>query len=134
MFAELGYHLAKHPDVLKSLGKLEPDEQLVTIGKIESTLTPFASVPAKEDTKDSDGATPSSKTAASTNGKRASPAPSEDTGTIPSRARDTAPVIRPLNGSGAAPADIDPRDMNIRETVADWQKRNHANFSLRKRH
>jgi hypothetical protein len=134
MIAELAYHLAKNPAVLAKIAKLPPDEQLVTIGKIESTLTPFASVPAKEDTKDSDGATPSSKTAASTNGKRASPAPSEDTGTIPSRARDTAPVIRPLNGSGAAPADIDPRDMNIRETVADWQKRNHANFSLRKRH
>jgi hypothetical protein len=134
MFAELGYHLAKNQDVLKSLAKLEPDEQLVTIGKIESTLKPFVVAELKAGAaKESDGATPSSKSA-STNGQRSMTAPSEDTGTIPSRARDTAPVIRPLNGSGAAPAEIDPRDMNTRQMIDAWQRKHGANFSLRKRH
>jgi hypothetical protein len=134
MFAELGYHLAKNQDVLKSLAKLEPDEQLVTIGKIESTLKPFVvAEPKAGAAKESDGATPSSKSA-STNGQRSTTAPSEDTGTIPSRARDTAPVIRPLNGSGAAPAEIDPRDMNTRQMIDAWQRKHGANFSLRKRH
>jgi hypothetical protein len=131
MFAEIGYHLAKNPDVLRSLAKLEPDEQLVTIGKIESTLKPFeVADPKSAAAKDSNGATPG-KTAESTNGEQRSAA---DTGISPGRARDAAPVIRPLNGSGASPVEVDPRDMNIRETIADWQKRNHVNLSLRKRH
>jgi hypothetical protein len=129
MFAELGYHLAKHPEVLTKLAKLPPDEQLVTIGKIESTLQPFVAKAAKVE----DGATPSSK--ASTNGTRREAAPSEDeTGIVPGRARDTAPVIRPLNGSGASPAEVAPQDMNIRETIRDYERRNHANLALRKRH
>jgi hypothetical protein len=131
MFAELGYHLAKHPELLTKLSKLPPDEQLVTIGKIESTLKPFEA--KKPAAKDEDGATPSSK--ASTNGTRRDAAPSEDeTGIVPGRARDTAPVIRPLNGSGASPAEVAPQDMNIRETIRDYERRNHANLALRKRH
>jgi hypothetical protein len=134
MGAELSYHLAKNPDVVKSLHKLQPAQQLVTIGKIESTLKPFGvAEPKAGAAKESDGATPSSKSA-STNGQRSQAAPSEDTGTIPSRARDTAPVIRPLNGSGAAPAEIDPRDMNTRQMIDAWQRKHGANFSLRKRH
>jgi hypothetical protein len=131
MFAELGYHLAKHPELLTKIAKLPPDEQLVTIGKIESTLKPFEA--KKSASKDEDGATPSSK--ASTNGTRREAAPSEDeTGIVPGRARDTAPVIRPLNGNGASPAEVAPQDMNIRETIRDYERRNHANLALRKRH
>jgi len=131
MFAELGYHLAKHPELLTKLAKLPPDEQLVTIGKIESTLKPFEA--KKPAAKDEDGATPSSK--ASANGTRREAAPSEDeTGIVPGRARDTAPVIRPLNGSGASPSEVAPEDMNIRETIRDYERRNHANLALRKRH
>jgi len=129
MIAELAYHMAKHPELLAKLAKLPPDEQLVTIGKIESTLQPFVAKAAKVE----DGATPSSK--ASTNGTRLEAAPSEDeTGIVPGRARDTAPVIRPLNGSGASPAEVAPQDMNIRETIRDYERRNHANLALRKRH
>lgn len=130
MFAELGYHLAKNPDLLAKLAKLPPDEQLVTIGKIESTLAPFEPV-SRETTgsKANDGAKPSK----STNGQ-VKAAPSDDeTGIAPSRARGTAPVIKPLNGSGAA-VEVDPRDMNIRETINDWSKRNQVNLGLRKRH
>ena len=118
MFAELGYHLAKHPDVLVSLKKLPPDEQLVAIGKIEGTLHPF-SKPEK-----SNGTKPSAVT-------EALPA-SEKTGILPSKAR-TGPVIEPLKTNGAAVA-TDPEDMNIRETIADWQKRSGTNLALRKRH
>ena len=129
MFAELGYHLAKHPELLAKLAKLPPDEQLVTIGKIESTLQPFVA----KTTKEQDGATPSSKE--STNGTRREAAPSDDeTGTTPSKARGTAPVIKPLNGSGASAVEIDPRDMNIRETISDWSKKHQVNFGVRKRH
>jgi hypothetical protein len=134
MIAELAYHLAKHPEVLAKIVKLPPDEQLVTIGKIESTLKPFGvAEPKAGAAKDSNGATPG-KTAASTNGQRSTTAPSEDTGISPGRARDAAPVIRPLNGSGASPSDIPPQDMNTREMISDWQKKHGANFSLRKRH
>jgi len=129
MFAELGYHLAKNPDVLAKIAKLPPDEQLVTIGKIEGRLKPFE---PKDSKTAINGATPSK--AASTNGQPAKAAPSDDeTGIAPSRARDAAPVIKPLNGSGAA-VEVDPRDMNIRETINDWSKRNKVNLGLRKRH
>lgn len=130
MFAELGYHLAKNPDLLAKIAKLPPDEQLVTIGKIESTLKPFGSSKTDDDSKANDGAKPSK----STNGQQKTAVPSEDeTGIAPSRARSAAPVIKPINGSGAA-VEVDPRDMNIRETINDWSKRNQVNLGLRKRH
>lgn len=119
MFAELGYHLAKHPELVVSLAKLAPDEQLVKIGRIEGTLKPFSETVEKPN-----GATPSKSEAAKA---------SETTGIAPSKARNTAPVIEPLSTVGAA-VDKDPVDMNIRETIADWQKRNNANLAARKRH
>ena len=122
MFAELGYYLAKNPDVVVSLSKLKPALQLVQIGKIESTLKPFSEVTGKP----KDGATPSK---AVTEASKAS----ETTGISPSKARTTAPVIQPLNTTGTA-FEKDPVDMNIRETISDWQKRNNANLAARKRH
>lgn len=124
MFAELGYHLAKNPDLILSLAKLPPDEQLVKIGKIESKLTPFGSEKTQDDTQ-------SSKT--NSNGRETTPAPSADTGTAPSKARSTAPVITPLNQTGSA-HEKDPKDFNVREVISDYAKRNQVNFSLRKRH
>jgi hypothetical protein len=120
MFAELGYHLAKHPELVVSLSKLKPALQLVQIGKIESTLQPFS----KEEPKD--GATPSKAVPEAIKA-------SETTGLTPSKARNTAPVIQPLSTVGAA-VEKDPVDMNIRETISDWQKRNNANLAMRKRH
>ena len=131
MFAELGYHLAKNPDVLAKIAKMPPDEQLVTIGKIEGTLKPFEAQTSKA-SAGTNGATPSE--VAGKTGQRSTTAATDETGIAPSRARDAAPVIRPLNGSGAAPAEIDPRDMSIRETIADFSKRNKVNLGLRKRH
>jgi len=121
LFAELGYHFAKNPDLLLSLSKLPEDQQLVKLGKIESTLTPFGSNDAK------DGATPSK-----TNGQAIEAL--STTGLTPSKARSSAPVIKPLSTNGTASVEIDPKDMNIRETIVDWQKRNKVNLGLRKRH
>lgn len=117
MFAELGYYLAKNPETLLSLTKLNPTQQLVKIGKIEATLQPFGSETVPDGLKPShkpDGAKPS------------------DDGDIPSKAR-TAPVIKPLNISGAA-VEKDPSTMNIRETIQDFAKKKRVDFGRRKRH
>ncbi len=128
MFAELGYYLAKNPEVLVSLSKLRPDQQLVKIGKIESTLQPFekASQAAQHD---------STSSQQQSHGKPAAPAPSETTGSAPSKARgNAAPVITPLDGTGSAGMAKDVADMNIREHIQDWQRRNGTNLSRRQRH
>lgn len=125
MFAELGYHLAKNPDILVSLAKLQPDEQLVKIGKIESTLTPFGATSPPNDDKSSKETPngPSVKT------------PSNDTGIIPSKSRGSAaPVITPLDGGGTAGTRKNYEDMNIREAIEDYSKRNRLNLGARKRH
>jgi hypothetical protein len=115
MIAELAYHFAKHPEVLERLGKLTPARALVEVGKIESKLQPFAKSEAKE--PKSDG-----------------PEPSTETGTLPSKTRATAPVITPLNTASTGQVEKDPREMNIRETIHSWQKKNGAHLTLRKRH
>lgn len=126
MFAELGYHLAKNPDLLLSLAKLPPDEQLVKIGKIESTLQPFEPKAAPNDSK-------SSKEVP--NGQASKPAPSADTDIDLSKPRGkAAPVITPLDAAGSAGAAKDSKDMNIREAIEDFSKRNRVNLGMRKRH
>lgn len=123
LFAELGYHLAKNPELILSLAKLPPDEQLVKIGKIEGTLTPFGSEAAHDGTKPSN----------TKSDGQAKPAPSNDTGNLPSKARSSAPVITPLSSAGAA-HEKDPKDFNVREAISDFAKRNQVNLNLRKRH
>jgi hypothetical protein len=129
MVAELSYYLAKNPDILVSLEKLSPHAQLVKIGKIESSLSPFE--PRKEaphDDKSSD---------ATSNGKAAKAAPSTetDTGIDLSKPRSKpAPVFSPLDGTGSAGHSKDSKDMNVREAIEDYAKRNKANLGARKRH
>ncbi|RQS63845.1 hypothetical protein [Burkholderia sp. Bp8984] len=124
MIAELAYHFAKNPDVLVSLAKLPADVQLVKIGKLESTLSPFGGNQPQND----------SKSSTETNGQ-AKPAPSADTDIVPSKPRGkAAPVITPLEGTGSAGVAKDSKDMNIRETIDDWSKRNKVNLGMRKRH
>lgn len=126
MFAEIAYHLAKNPDVLVSLAKLPPDEQLVKIGRIESNLSPFEPKTAQHDDK-------SSKEAS--NGQASKPAPSADTDIDLSKPRGkAAPVITPLEGTGSAGVQKDSKDMNIREAIEDYSKRNRLNLGVRKRH
>lgn len=125
MIAELGYHLAKNPELLESLAKLPPDEQLVKIGKIESTLTPFEPKAAQND----------SKSSKETPDGQAKPAPSADTEIDLSKPRGkAAPVITPLETAGSAGAAKDPKDMNIRESIEEFSRRNRTNLNLRKRH
>ncbi len=116
LMAEIAYHFADNPDLAESLAKLPPDEQLVTIGKIEATLRPFAE-------KSAHGDKPSTKL----NGTK----PSDDTGITPSKARATAPVITPLGETGSSGIQA---PTNIRETIADWSKKNGVNLNIRKRH
>lgn len=122
MIAELGYHLAKNPEILVSLAKLPPDEQLVKIGRIESNLAPFepkaAQNDAKSSSKDSDGSPPR-----------------KDTDIDLSKPRGkAAPVITPLEGAGSAGHAKDSADMNIREAIEDYSKRRRVNLGMRKRH
>ncbi len=116
LMAEIAYHFADNPDLAESLAKLPPDEQLVTIGKIEATLRPFAE-------KSAHGDKPSTKL----NGTK----PSDDTGITPSKARAMAPVITPLGETGSSGLQA---PTNIRETIADWSKKNGVNLNIRKRH
>jgi len=135
MIAELCYHFAKNPEVLERLRKLPPVKQLVEIGKIESTLKPFGSEDGSKDAS-TNGATPSSGNG-KLNGQQASapatPSASE-TGTVPSKARTSAPVIKPLGSQSMMQAEKDERDMNTREAIAAWQRERKANLGLRKRH
>ena len=126
MVAELTYYFAKNPDVLASLEKLSPHSKLVKIGKIESTLSPFEPKAAQNDTSSSNE---------QSNGKAAKPAPSTDTGIDLSKPRSKpAPVFSPLDGSGSAGHQVDSKDMNVREAIEDFAKRNRTNLNARKRH
>ena len=122
MFAELGYHLAKHPDVLERLQSLPPDEQLVEIGEIKSTLKPFAALTA--------GKAPNGEEPSRSNGEK----PSTETGTAPSKPRVQAPILRPLNAGSAAQVGKDEAEMNTAEVIASWQKKHGARITARKRH
>lgn len=133
MFAELGYHFAQHPDILEKLTKFTANlregtaeyskagaRQLVELGKIESTLEPFASRAKVED-----GDKPSH-----TNGDK----PSTETGSAPSKPRNVAPIIRPLTGGSAAQVAKDEADMKSSEVITSWQKKHGVNLTARKRH
>lgn len=126
MFAELGYHLAKNPEILRSLVKMAPDEQLVTIGKIEATLKPFE----PQGSKTTNGATPSK----AANGHDSDETEPSETGSIPSRARGTAPVITPLSNTSALQVEKSADKMNTREMISAWTKEHRVNLNLRKRH
>lgn len=131
MFAELGYYLAQNEDVRRKLEKLPPGKQLVEIGKIESNLQPFADRTAKAK---SNGHAPSK-----INGSK--PSVETDEGpsveeTAPRQSAQqprTAPIIRPLSSSGAQ-VEKPVSEMNVRETINDWSKKRHVNFTRRSRH
>jgi hypothetical protein len=122
MFAELGYHLAKNPEVLEKLQSLSPARALVEIGKIESTLTPFAKV--STDAKVSNGAKPSQETVT----------PSTETGSAPSKPRIQAPILRPLNTGSASQVEKDEADMTGSQVITSWQKKHGVVLTARKRH
>lgn len=140
MFAELGYHFAKHPEVLDRLAKLSPARALVEVGKIESTLQPFAKgSAATAEAKASNGQEPSSQTESASqtaaNGKGAGPNSTESgLPTASPSPKSRAPVIKPLGSDSVSQVEKDSRQMTTREVIEDWKAKNRSNLGLRKRH
>lgn len=123
MFAELGYHFAKHPEVLERLQKLNPARALVEVGKIESTLQPFA--PSGEKASKTESANGAGPSPTKTDAGQSTSGPSK---------QSRAPVIKPLGSDSVSQVDKDPREMTTREHIEHWKKTNKANIGLRKRH
>ncbi len=124
MFAELGYHFAKNPDVLEKLDRLSGVRQLVELGKIEARLAPFGS----SDSSSKAGEKPD-------NGKADKPSPSTaDTGFSPSKARSDAPVIKPLTSGEGASVEPEVREMSTRQMIEKFQRDQKVNLHARKRH
>lgn len=126
LFAELGYYLAKNPEMLTRLQNLAPDEQLVEIGEIKSTLKPFAK------SAQADGAKTNGHDSDKSNSEHGAK-PNHETGESPSP-RASAPVIRPLNSGGASQVDKPESEMSAKEALAAYQKKNHVNLTRRSRH
>lgn len=135
MFGELGYHFAKHPEDVERLSKftdgIRPGtpqfekavtRQLVELGKIESTLTPFAK---RAKSQDDNGDEPSDDK----NASQASP----ETGSSPSKPR-VAPIIRPIAASSASQVQKDENEMSSSEITRAWQKKHGVQLTARKRH
>jgi len=130
LMAEISYHLATHPDELKSISKLDIAEQLVAIGEIRARVKPFGS--KGNSAARTNGAGPSEeenveppKAATNRNGGQAKPVE-------PSTAR-TAPVFTPLRETGAR-VEKDPADMSYAEIKARYQAQHKVDFGRRKRH
>jgi len=133
LFAELGYHFAKHPEALDKLAEftegLTPGtprywtgvtKSLVEVGKIESKLSPFAPK-AKADPEPEK---------ASTDGDK----PSPETGSSPSKPRVTAPIIRPLSTGSAPQVEKSPEDMSVADHLKVVQRKAGTALLARKRH
>lgn len=129
LFAELGYHFAKHPEDLKRLASMPARTYAdlarvgVAIGKIESTLKPFSASATAIEKVNGDKPSP-------TNGVQ----PSSDTGQAPSSARAAAPVIQPLNVGSDSQVEKPVGKMTYAEAKADWEKKHGRNLRLRQRH
>lgn len=136
MFAELGYHFAKHPEVLQKLTEFTANirvgsekyvdaitRSLVEVGKIESKLSPFS----KEKVKNGEDVI---EEPSRSNGTE----PSTQTGTSPSKPRVQAPIIRPLNAGSGAQVGKSPEDMSTSETITAWQRKHGVKLTARKRH
>ena len=118
MFAELGYHFAKNPAELTRIANLRPEQQLVAVGKIEATLSPFGAKASKDESSTRADVSASTST---------------DTGFSPSKARE-APVIKPLSSGEGQQFEPEVRDMNVREHIQAWQKEAKVDLRRRKRH
>ena len=116
MLAELGYHFAKHPEVLERLSALRPDRSLVELGKIEDKLQPFEKAQAASKVQPKNGDKPST------------------TDDSPSPPRVSAPVIRPLTARGASQVEKPESEMDASEVRKAWERRNGASLSRRQRH
>lgn len=135
LFAELGYHFAKHPEDLAKLAITTPNKFELEFRKIEGKLQPFSSsTAAKTDEKVKASETESAPQTAA-NGKGADPSPKTESGRQaagPSQTR--APVITPINAGSAAQVETAPEKMNTREVIEAWQKQNQRDLNRRRRH
>lgn len=118
LFAELGYHFAKHPDQLERITKLPPASALVALGKIESKLTPFGPAPASAEQPE-----------VKANGASK---PSTDTDGNPSRPRASVPVIQPLNARGAP--EVETVESTPTKEIANLERRRGVSLTKRARH
>jgi hypothetical protein len=133
LMAELVYDLGVHPEKAEKIRAMTDgcppgsaryaraaQRQLVEIGKIESTLTPFS----KEKVKPEDAPEASQKTA------KAEP----ETESAPSKPRVNAPIIKPLNGGSASQVEKDEADLTGSQVLTKWQKKHGVVLTARKRH
>jgi hypothetical protein len=138
MIGELTYYFGQNPSELTRLDKFTRDlkegtraygdavrKQLVELGKIESKLTPFTAPKAEK----ADNA-PEASQSKSTNGLKAEP----ETGSAPSKPRNQAPIITPLNGGSASQVDRDEADLTGTQVITRWQKKHGVTLTARKRH
>lgn len=122
LLAELGYHFAKHPDTLTRLSSMSPAKSLVELGKIESTLKPFAPKAKAEN-----GKAPSEETGS----QKASP--SQETGSAPSKPRVSGPIT-PIDVGSARQVEKPADQRNVRDEIDAWRKRRGTNIVRRQRH
>ena len=126
MFAELGYHFAKHPEDLKRVADMPSRtySDLLRVGvaldKIQSNIQPFAKA-----AKASNGSQPSP-----TNGASAE----VDTGTVPSQPRAAAPVIQPITVGSATQVDKPANRRTYEEERAYFEKTHRRDLTRRSRH
>jgi len=134
-FAELGYYFAEHPERLDELGKLDPDAQLVEIGKIESRLRAFGSKDgaAVDEPSVSPRAANGSRPEKETESAGRSAATEHRAG--PSSPRvPKAPVFAPIPAGTGAQVEKELSAMSNREHINKWSKDHGWNPNLRKRH
>jgi hypothetical protein len=148
LMPELVYFLGTNPDRAERIKAMTDgcpvgsaryaraaQRQLVEIGKIESTLSPFS----KEKVKPEDAPEASQKTAkaepedapeASQKTAKAEP----ETESAPSKPRVNAPIIKPLNGGSASQVEKDEADLTGSQVLTKWQKKHGVVLTARKRH
>lgn len=131
MLAELGYYLAKNPNVVADLQKMRPDKQLVAIGKIEGRLLPFSKRAIAATDGKQDGDKPSTASTASTTSKPQPKAENSHTGTLPSAARKPAPVITPISSNGSS-GEVSLE--NVRDHISEFARNRGVNLTRRQRH
>lgn len=129
---EMIYYFGNNPEIATKIGAMTKgltpktpqfvkaaQRQLVEIGKIESTLTPFSKEKAENATKASQKTTTQVE---------------PETGSAPSKPRVTAPIIRPLNGGSASQVEKDEADLTGSQVVSRWSKKHGVALTARKRH
>lgn len=139
-FAELGYYFAKNPDELVKLSSMPAKNFAdvmrvgIALDKISSKLTSFSE--SKPDGSQSKANGSKSHETESATGSASPSTKTESDSSVadPSKPRESAPVIRPLNAGSANQVEKSPSERSTREEIAAWQRQKQANLGVRKRH